>query len=94
MKPVEQQVLSCDVCGTDLRVPGYGAQFGTLHARWGYGAQHDGEHYCVHLCEMCFFQAVGNLRRQHQVFALFAEGPIGDEAAFEPRLRNDSFGDR
>lgn len=29
--------IRCDVCGDDTRVPGYGQQFGTLQALWGYG---------------------------------------------------------
>jgi hypothetical protein len=49
--------IRCEVCGGDTRVPGYGQQFGTLHARWGYGSQHDGERYRVHLCESCFLAA-------------------------------------
>ncbi|MBA1261990.1 hypothetical protein [Stutzerimonas stutzeri] len=39
----------CDVCGESTRVEGYGLQFGTLHASWGYGSTHDGERYEVHL---------------------------------------------
>ena len=33
----------CDVCGDSTRVEGYGLQFGTLCASWGYGSTHDGE---------------------------------------------------
>ena len=44
----------CDVCGDSTRVEGYGLQFGTLRASWGYGSAHDGERYEVHLCEPCF----------------------------------------
>lgn len=46
----------CDVCGGATRTPGYGQQFGTLQARWGYGSAHDGERYHVRLCEACFFR--------------------------------------
>lgn len=35
----------CDVCATSTTVPGYGEQFGTLQALWGYGAGHDGERF-------------------------------------------------
>src|SRR3546814_1584323 len=58
---------SSDVCSSDLsgtRVPGYGLQHGKLEAQWGYGSQHDGEHYRVHLCEPCFFRVLSGLRRE------------------------------
>ena len=45
----------CDVCRSGARIPGYGLQYGKLEAQWGYGSQHDGKHYRVHLCEPCFF---------------------------------------
>ncbi|MBJ2258907.1 MULTISPECIES: hypothetical protein [Pseudomonadaceae] len=41
----------CDVCRSGTSIPGYGPQYGKLEAQWGYGSQHDGEHYRVHLCE-------------------------------------------
>lgn len=59
--------IICDVCSTGTRISGYGLQYGTLEARWGYGAQHDGEHYRVHLCEPCFFRLLGLLRRERMV---------------------------
>lgn len=31
------------VCGDSTRVDGYGVQFGTLRASWGYGSALDGE---------------------------------------------------
>jgi len=40
----------CDVCCSSTSIPGYGLQYARLEAQWGYGAQHDGEHYRVHLC--------------------------------------------
>lgn len=46
-----QNDSSCGVCGSGTQVPGYGEQYGTLSARWGYGSRHDGEHYRVKLCE-------------------------------------------
>ncbi|MFU3256883.1 hypothetical protein ACM7LX_33975, partial [Pseudomonas aeruginosa] len=39
-------------------VEGYGQQFGTLQAHWGYGSKHDGERYKVHLCELWFFRTL------------------------------------
>lgn len=38
------------VNGRSTRIEGYGLQYGTLRANWGYGAAHDGERYEVHLC--------------------------------------------
>lgn len=65
--------IICDVCSTGTRISGYGLQYGTLEARWGYGAQHDGEHYRVHLCEPCFFRLLGLLRRERMVSRMFED---------------------
>ncbi|AFK72702.1 hypothetical protein A210_13995 [Pseudomonas putida SJTE-1] len=62
---------------------GSALQFGTLRADWDSGAQHDGEHYEVHLCERCFFATLSQLRRERQVNTMFdeqtetAEGDFG-----------------
>lgn len=61
----------CDVCSSGTRIPGYGLQYGRLEAQWGYGAQHDGEHYKVHLCEFCFFRVLSGLRRERMVKGMF-----------------------
>lgn len=70
--PVTTDVL-CDVCGTSTTKPGTPAQFGVLSAHWGYGSQHDGERYEVHLCEGCFFSTLSGLRRQRMVEHMFDE---------------------
>ncbi|WP_238930190.1 hypothetical protein [Pseudomonas aeruginosa] len=57
----------CDVCRSGTRIPGYGLQYGKLEAQWGYGSQHDGKHYRVHLCEPCFFRVLSGLRRECMV---------------------------
>lgn len=70
--------IRCAVCASNTCVaPGYGHQYGTLEARWGYGAQHDGERYHVVLCESCFFKALAFLRQERRVNNLFAD--MGDE---------------
>lgn len=82
-QPAETVVdVLCDVCGRSTRVQGYGLQFGTLQARWGYGAQHDGERYEVHLCEGCFFATLSHLRRERQVNTMFDEQPELAEGTF------------
>lgn len=73
----------CDVCKCSTRIPGFGLQYGRLEAQWGYGSQHDGENYCVHLCELCFFRALSGLRRERMVNVMFDD----DEPCFD-----DSFG--
>jgi hypothetical protein len=67
---VVEDVL-CDVCCSSTRIPGYGLQYGRLEAHWGYGTQHDGEHYRVHLCELCFFRVLSGLRRERMVNGMF-----------------------
>lgn len=84
--------IHCAVCGDATRVPGYGQQFGTLQASWGYGSQHDGERYQVHLCESCFFGALAYLREQRRIHTMFDdEQPAGDEV-FGRVARDDLFG--
>ena len=62
----------CDVCGDSTRIEGYGLQFGTLSASWGYGSAHDGERYEIHLCEPCFFRTISGLRRERMVNTMFS----------------------
>jgi len=66
MVEVVEDVI-CDVCRSGTRIPDYGLQYGRLEAQWGYGSQHDGEHYRVHLCEPCFFRVLSGLRRERMV---------------------------
>ena len=61
----------CDVCRSGTSIPGYGSQYGKLEAQWGYGSQHDGEHYRVDLCEPCFFRVLSALRRERMVNGMF-----------------------
>lgn len=88
----ESDIL-CEVCGGNTRVPGYGAQFGTLQARWGYGSQHDGERYCVHLCESCFFGALAYLRQERRIHTLFDDAQPTDDQVFGRVARDDFFGE-
>ncbi|MEJ6387626.1 hypothetical protein PV306_33540 [Pseudomonas aeruginosa] len=67
--------MTCDVCRQSTSVEGYGQQFGTLQAHWGYGSKHDGERYKVHLCELWFFRTLSGLRRERMVNAMFDEEP-------------------
>lgn len=66
LSPVITDVL-CDVCNGSTISPGGSAEFGVLSADWGYGSQHDGERYEIHLCETCFFATLSHLRRQKMV---------------------------
>ena len=75
-----QADVHCDVCDSSTRVPGYGEQFGVLHAHWGYGSQHDGERYRVRLCETCFFQALAFLRQERRISRLFGDAQSDDQA--------------
>lgn len=86
------EALCCDLCGSDLRMPGYGQQSGLLHARWGYGARHDGEHYRVQLCEVCFFQVLAYIRQERRIQHLFDEEPLDDQD-FGLITRGDYWGD-
>ena len=83
----------CDVCGDSTRVEGYGLQFGTLCASWGYGSTHDGERYEVHLCEHCFFRTLSGLRRERMVNFMFSDADQ-DLSDFGRVARDDFFNDR
>lgn len=74
--------ITCDVCCQSTRVEGYGLQFGTLQAHWGYGSKHDGERYEVHLCEPCFFLTLSTLRRERMVNTMFDETPDTTDGKF------------
>lgn len=85
--------IRCAVCGSLTQLPGYGQQFGTLHARWGYGSAHDGERYLVHLCESCFFGALAYLRQERRIHTLFEDEQAADGQAFGRVARDDFFGE-
>nr|WP_081329268.1 hypothetical protein [Pseudomonas fluorescens] len=57
---------------TLLRLDTGGHQVGTLEARWGYGAAHDGDRYELHLCERCFFQTVAYLKQERRTQHMFS----------------------
>lgn len=85
--------IVCDVCGSHTQVLGFGQQFGTLQASWGYGSQHDGEVYRVHLCEPCFFCTLANLRREQRIHTMFDDDQPADEHEFGRIARDNFFGD-
>ncbi|ELY8031539.1 hypothetical protein SOH16_006429 [Pseudomonas aeruginosa] len=84
--------VRCDLCGGDTSVPGYGQQLGVLHARWGYGARHDGERYRVRLCEGCFFQVLAYIKQERRIQHLFNDEPLDDQD-FGLVARGDYWGD-
>lgn len=93
-QPAETVVdIVCDVCGQSTRVDGFGLQFGTLQAHWGYGSKHDGERYEVHLCEMCFFGTLSHLR-ERSVNTMFDGQSNTAEEEFGLVRRDDYWGDR
>ena len=84
--------ILCDVCGDSTRVEGYGLQFGTLRACWGFGSAHDGERYEVHLCELCFFRTLSGLKRERMVNTMFSDAEE-DLSSFGCVTRDDFFND-
>ncbi|MGY4877847.1 hypothetical protein ACLUEY_08140 [Vreelandella aquamarina] len=65
--------VRCDVCLTSTQTVNGGLEFATLQAHWGYGSQHDGERYEVHLCEDCFFSTLAYFKQERRVQNLFIE---------------------
>ncbi|WP_313478849.1 hypothetical protein [Stutzerimonas kunmingensis] len=93
-KPIQTDVdIHCAVCGDATHVTGYGQQFGTLQALWGYGSKHDGERYQVHLCEPCFFGVLAYLRQERRIHTLFDEEQPADDQVFGRIARDDFFGE-
>ncbi len=82
LSPVITDVL-CDDCSCATTPPGGSPEFGVLSALWGYGSEHDGERYEIHLCESCFFATLSNLRRQRMVEHMFddAANQAGESGA-------------
>lgn len=86
------EALYCDLCASDLRMSGFGQQPGLLHARWSCGSRHDGEHYRVQLCEVCFFQVLAYIRQERRIQHFFDEEPLDDQD-FGLMPRGDCRGD-
>nr|WP_028944742.1 hypothetical protein [Pseudomonas vranovensis] len=86
--------VQCDMCQSSTLVASGGLQFATLRAHWGFGTQHDGERYELHLCEQCFFATLAYFKQERRVKSLFEPG---DHATapddFGVVARNDFFAD-
>ena len=65
--------ITCDVCEKSTSGESHAPQYGVLSAKWGYGSEHNGEHYEVHLCEPCFFLTLESLRQQRIPEILFED---------------------
>lgn len=63
----------CDVCLCSTRIASDTLEFATLKAHWGYGSEHDGERYELHLCESCFFNTVSYLKQERSIQNLFSD---------------------
>lgn len=70
--------VTCDVCGRSTRMAAGSYQYGTLQAHWGYGSDHDGQRFEVHLCEHCFFQTLAYVKQERRVQHLFSSEPSAE----------------
>ncbi|TDV97188.1 hypothetical protein BDK62_10776 [Halomonas alkaliantarctica] len=90
--------VRCDVCLTSTQVADGGLEFATLQAHWGYGSQHDGERYELHLCESCFFSTLAYFKQERRVQNLFSEDGCTDALKTDRTLglvaTDDYFGDK
>jgi len=82
------------VCRLTAKVHNGGLQFATLQAHWGYGTKHDGERYEMHLCEGCFFQAVGGLKQERHTQGLFDDDSGMPDDDFGLITKDEFFKDR
>lgn len=85
--------VRCDACGCSTRLANGNLQYGMLQAHWGYGAQHDGERYEVHLCEPCFFSTLAYLKQERRTAHLFEEDPQCSQEDFGLAAKDDFFRD-
>lgn len=85
--------VTCDVCGCPTRRAAGGYQYGTLQAHWGYGSEHDGQRFEVHLCEHCFFQTLAYMKQERRVQQLFSDEPAPENGDLGLVARDDYFQD-
>ncbi|MNP64402.1 hypothetical protein D3C76_1598920 [compost metagenome] len=85
--------VRCDVCDCSTRMGSGNLAYGTLHAHWGYGALHDGEHYEVHLCENCFFTTLTYLKQERRTAHKLEDDPSRADGDFGLASKNDFFRD-
>jgi len=85
--------VTCDVCGSSTRMAAGSYQYGTLQAHWGYGSDHDGQRFEVHLCEHCFFQTLAYVKQERRVQRLFSSEPSADNGDLGLVTRDDYFQD-
>ena len=62
--------IRCDGCGKSTKKE-QAFEHATISASWGYESKHDGEHYELHLCELCFYSVLGNIKELYRVNTLF-----------------------
>lgn len=78
----------CDVCGNSTtKEKGYAPEFATLQANWGYGSDHDGERYEIHLCEGCFFSILAALKAQYRANHMLSKDTAEEPSALEPNSK-------
>lgn len=86
--------VQCDMCRCSTRLETGGLQFATLQAHWGFGAQHDGEQYELHLCESCFFATLAYLKQERRIQGLFNQSdPAATADDLDLIARNQFFKD-
>ena len=85
--------VTCDVCGSSTRMAAGSYQYGTLQAHWGYGSDHDGQRFEVHLCEHCFFQTLAYVKQERRVQHLFNDEPSAESDDVGLVTRDDYFQD-
>jgi hypothetical protein len=93
--------IVCDVCGKECPEPGvhpgYGPEYATLFAEWGYFSRRDGTKSECDLCEGCFERVVsfiesigGKVRSMHNGWPV----PGVDYVVRDDAAGNDIVGDR
>lgn len=66
-RTVEDKVF-CDICNKICTNDTYGSEYATLEANWGYASNSDGEKFDIQLCENCFGETIGWIRRKRKEY--------------------------
>ena len=57
----------CDCCGkSTTNCDHVGPDYATLDSCWGYGSDHDGTMYDIHLCEKCFCEILSHIKENRR----------------------------
>lgn len=58
----------CDICGSCCTEDGFGDEYATLEALWGYYSSKDGAKFDIQICERCFDDTIEWMRQKRKFY--------------------------